>query len=105
MLFKFLNWKNIAEKENSAAWVSPDGFGFWVAQAKITEPKHTYTTPGLHHFCFKVNSVDKVNKLYNILKDNTLIFDKPANYPQYTEKYFAVFFADPDGIKLEVAHY
>ena len=56
-------------------------------------------------FCFKVNSVDKVNKLYNILKDNTLIFDKPANYPQYTEKYFAVFFADPDGIKLEVAHY
>jgi hypothetical protein len=29
------------------------------------------------------------------------VLDAPAEYPQYGSGYYAVFFADPDGIKLE----
>ena len=30
-----------------------------------------------------------------------LILDAPAEYPQYSTGYYAVFFTDPDGLKLE----
>jgi len=33
------------------------------------------------------------------------ILDPPADYPQYGAGYYAVFFADPDGLKLEVVHF
>ena len=31
------------------------------------------------------------------------ILDPPAEYPDYGKGYYAVFFADPDGMKLEYA--
>jgi glyoxylase I family protein len=30
--------------------------------------------------------------------------DAPADYPQYWPVYYAVVFADPDGLKLEFVH-
>ncbi len=33
------------------------------------------------------------------------VLDTPAEYPHYGESYYAVFFADPDGMKLELVHY
>ena len=32
------------------------------------------------------------------------ILDAPAEYPQYSAGYYAVFFTDPDGLKLEFVH-
>jgi len=32
------------------------------------------------------------------------ILDAPAEYPEYAPGYYAVFFADPDGLKLEFVH-
>ena len=32
------------------------------------------------------------------------VLDPPAEYPQYGPGYYAVFFADPDGIKLECVY-
>jgi catechol 2,3-dioxygenase-like lactoylglutathione lyase family enzyme len=33
------------------------------------------------------------------------ILDPPTEYPAYGAGYYAVFFADPDGLKLEFVHY
>lgn len=33
-----------------------------------------------------------------------MILDAPAEYPRYGAGYYAVFFADPDGLKLEYVH-
>ena len=33
------------------------------------------------------------------------MLDAPAEYPQYGKGYYAVFFADPDGLKLEGMKY
>jgi hypothetical protein len=30
--------------------------------------------------------------------------DPPAEYPRYNPGYYAVFFIDPDGLKLEYVH-
>jgi len=38
------------------------------------------------------------------LKLGVEILDVPATYEQYSPGYFAVFFSDPDGIKLEYVY-
>lgn len=60
--------------------------------------------PGsLHHLAFKASSCDEVDELYQrIEKTSALIVDPPKYYPQHGEKYYALFFKDPDGIKYEV---
>jgi catechol 2,3-dioxygenase-like lactoylglutathione lyase family enzyme len=58
---------------------------------------------GLHHLAFRVESraeVDSVSKLLS--RGGATILDAPAEYPHYVPGYYAAYFADPDGIKLEV---
>ena len=104
--FTKLKYLLVKETDSSAGWVSPQGFGFWIEEAQKKEPAHIFGTPGLHHVCFMLESEKEVDEIYEWLKDRgTSITDPPAHYPEYTEKYYAVFFFDPDGIKLEVTYY
>ncbi|KKP29135.1 MAG: Glyoxalase/bleomycin resistance protein/dioxygenase [Parcubacteria group bacterium GW2011_GWA2_31_28] len=105
IIFEKLGFKKVSQKEKSAAWVTKEGFGISIAQAEKLEPKYVFFAPGLHHLCFKALSKNKVDEIYSLLKEKTKIFDEPQAYPGYTADYYAVFFSDPDGIKLEVAYY
>jgi len=104
-LFNNLGFTQISDKKRSAGWATLDGFGIWIAQANILEPKYKFSAPGLHHLCIKARSKEEVDRIYEMIKDETHIFDPPQKYPKYTPEYYAVFFSDPDGIKLEVAYY
>ena len=43
-----------------------------------------------------------VDDLYALLKRmKATVVDPPADYPDYGKGYYAVFFLDPDGLKLE----
>ena len=46
--------------------------------------------------------VDLLHEL--LLKIGATVLDPPADYPAYGEGYYAVFFSDPDGIKLEFVY-
>jgi glyoxylase I family protein len=58
--------------------------------------------PGLHHICFQVPDRGGVQDAYRALSDIGLSPAEPAEYPEYHDDYYAVFFEDPDGIRLEV---
>lgn len=61
---------------------------------------------GLHHLALKVRSREQVDAFHQVLREEGFtVLDAPAEFPQYGKGYYAVFFADPDGIKLEVAHF
>ncbi|MBM3232811.1 bleomycin resistance protein [Candidatus Pacearchaeota archaeon] len=105
LIFDKLGFAQVSSKEKSAAWVTKEGFGISIAQAESLEPKYKFFAPGLHHLCIKAKSTEDVDSIYEIIKNKTDIFDPPQSYPEYTDKYYAVFFSDPDGIKLEVAYY
>jgi catechol 2,3-dioxygenase-like lactoylglutathione lyase family enzyme len=61
---------------------------------------------GLHHLAFKAKDRADVDELYRLLvREHVTILDPPAEYPEYGAQYYAVFFADPDGMKLEVVHF
>jgi glyoxylase I family protein len=59
---------------------------------------------GVHHVCIDVPSREVVDERARWLRDNGAeIEEGPAEY-DYTPGYYAVFFHDPDGIKLELLH-
>ena len=61
----------------------------------------------LHHLAFAVDSRQEVDRFYNevLLKlDGVEIEEPPVECPEYGPGYYATFFYDPDGIKLEVAY-
>ncbi len=104
-IFDKLGFNQVSNKEKSAGWVTKQGFGIWISQAGKKQPAYTFSAPGLHHFCIKAESKEEVNAVFELIKNKVHVFDPPQAYPEYAPKYYAVFFADPDGIKLEVAYY
>jgi catechol 2,3-dioxygenase-like lactoylglutathione lyase family enzyme len=59
----------------------------------------------LHHLAFAAPGRAAVELLHvALLRLGARVLDAPAEYPQYASGYYALFFADPDGIKLEYVH-
>ena len=67
---------------------------------------HDRYSPGLHHLAWTAPDRADVDKLHDLLVEfGATVLDAPAEYPQYGSGYYAVFFADPDGLKLEYVHW
>lgn len=64
--------------------------------------------PGPHHIAFHAESRAVVQGVHGaMLAIGATILDPPVDYsgrPGYEDGYYAAFFADPDGVRLEVAH-
>lgn len=70
--------------------------------ARSTAMTHDRHAPGLHHLALNAGSREAVDRLHRLLLEmGATILDAPREYPQYEPGYYAVFFLDPDGIKLE----
>jgi catechol 2,3-dioxygenase-like lactoylglutathione lyase family enzyme len=68
-------------------------------------PAHNKRHPGLHHLAFRATSREDVEALHALLQRiGANILEAPAEYPQYSAGYYAVFFTDPDGLKLEYVY-
>jgi glyoxylase I family protein len=64
---------------------------------------HRRRRPGFHHLALRARSRDDVDRLHAFLvREGITVLDPPAAYPKYGPGYYAVFFADPDGMKLEL---
>jgi catechol 2,3-dioxygenase-like lactoylglutathione lyase family enzyme len=68
--------------------------------------RHDRYGAGLHHLAWHAASRDDVDRLHTMLSERGIaILDPPAEYPTYGAGYYAVFFADPDGLKFEFVHF
>ena len=66
---------------------------------------HDRYSPGLHHVAWHADSRTDVDNLHRLLIENRCHgAPSPADYPAYGNGYYAVFFADPDQIKLEFVY-
>ena len=66
---------------------------------------HDGYAPGLHHLCFRVESIADVTAVAIALRNAGIDVSEPRNFPEYALDYWAIFFSDPDGIRLEVTNY
>jgi glyoxylase I family protein len=86
-------------------WLAPDErgrFSLGLYQASTGAAAHDRRAPGVHHVAFAAPSQRAVDDLYQTLMAiGVAILDPPRLYPKYEPGYYAVFFLDPDGIKLE----
>ena len=78
---------------------------YTIRPAKPSAREHDPYQPGLHHICFRVQSQTEVDAAAKGLREVGVEVTVPRFYPEYAPDYYATFFPDPDGIRLEiVAH-
>jgi catechol 2,3-dioxygenase-like lactoylglutathione lyase family enzyme len=100
------------ERPRRAAWFTRyPGRGVFGVEVRPAAPEsrgkaHDRYAPGLHHIAFHADSRETVDEVHTRVSEaGGRILDAPADYSGqrgYTDGYYAVFFADPDGVKLEV---
>lgn len=64
--------------------------------------EHDPYAPGLHHICLQVSTRTDVDEAAASLATIGIQTSPPRLYPEYNPDYYATFFADPDGIRLEL---
>jgi glyoxylase I family protein len=83
------------------------GGSFWIKQADPRYAADVFSKDrvGLCELAFRAESREQVDRLVGDLSSfGGTLLDPPREYPQYVPGYYAVFFADPDGIKLELVY-
>lgn len=99
----FLGFARKYEFHKTAGWSNGKTL-FWIGEADAQGKKHKHRIGniGFHHYAFELGKRKDVDELYACLQANGFtVVDPPADYPDYGEGYYAVFFLDPDGLKLE----
>lgn len=79
--------------------------GYSLRPAREGAPGHNPYAPGLHHFCFRVVDEAAVDRAARELRGAGVDATQPRYYPEYDEDYYATFFSDPDGVRLEVTNF
>ena len=79
-------------------------FGLVLRPARSATAHDPYA-PGLHHVCLRVESADDVKRAANELRALGVDVKGPELHGEYAPDYWAVFFTDPDGIRLEITNY
>jgi catechol 2,3-dioxygenase-like lactoylglutathione lyase family enzyme len=82
---------------------------FWIVQTPADRAAAVFhrKNPGINHVAFRVGSAGDVDRFHDeFLKPRgvAVLYGGPRDYPEYRPGYHAVFFEDPDRLKLEVAY-
>lgn len=99
-LLPFLGFRVLDEYPDAIGWTNGKT-RFWIGPADAEGKARGYRIGdiGLHHYAFELRSRKDVDNLEAFLKkEGVTIFDPAA---EYYDDYYAVFFLDPDGLKLE----
>ena len=103
----FMGFEREWEFDEVVGWNNGETM-FWITQADAEGRRHKHRIGdiGYHHYAFELAARAQVDALYAfLLEHNVEIADARADYPDYGEGYYAVYFFDPDGLKLEAMHF
>jgi len=92
-------------KTRLKAWVGPRySISIRPPKGELAHRLHDRNAPGFNHMAFTAQDRSDVEQMYELLQQiGATVLDAPAEYP-YWPGYFAVYFTDPDGLKIEFAH-
>jgi len=103
-LFAFLGFEVSDEYQDAIGWTN-GRTRFWIGPADAQRRKRRHRTGdiGFHHYAFQLRSRRDVDALQDFLQGIGAAIVDPA--AEYYDDYYAVFFLDPDGLKLEGMKY
>jgi catechol 2,3-dioxygenase-like lactoylglutathione lyase family enzyme len=100
-LFTFLGFDLSDDYGTTIGWIN-GRTRYWIAPAEGRKTHHIGDV-GFHHYAFELRRRKDVDALQAFLeKEKVRIVDPAA---EYYDDYYAVFFLDPDGLKLEGMKY
>ncbi len=105
-LLPFLGFRRKYDGADFVGWSNAKTL-FWIAQAdeQGRRHKHRKGEVGFHHYAFELVSRRDVDALGAFLTEHGMqVVDPPGEY-NGDPNYYAVFFTDPDGMKLEAMVY
>lgn len=103
-LLGFMGYEQAEKTEQLILWASSHSAITISPTNPRSNQKCDRYSPGLHHLAFSADSREDIDKLYQeLIQQQVTILDPPAEY-DYLPGYYAVYFLDPDGIKLELAY-
>lgn len=102
-----LGWHRISEVEGERGetiwYFQGPGTSIGIREAQ-TEGTYDRYRVGLHHVCFEAYSRAVVDERAEWLRSVGAEIESGPQVYTYIPGYYAVFFYDPDGIKLEIVH-
>ena len=104
----FLDYRQVRRDPTGMVWdlAAPHGYSSIAIKPAHAQRVHDRYSAGLHHLAWHAEDRADVDRLHAVLRERGItILDAPAEYLQYGAGYYAVFFADPDGLKFEFVHY
>ena len=70
----------------------------------LEEQEFELYAPGLHHLALAVESPEDVDAVHErVVAAGGEVLHAPRFWPEYHPAYYAVYFLDPDGFRIEVA--
>lgn len=100
-LFAFLGFELSDEYVDAIGWTN-GRTRFWISPAEGRK-SHRTGDVGFHHYAFELRNRKDVDALQAYLEGHGVPIVDPA--AEYYDDYYAVFFLDPDGLKLEGMKY
>jgi catechol 2,3-dioxygenase-like lactoylglutathione lyase family enzyme len=85
---------------------APGSGSLGLRQAQEPDANQTFAlyAPGLHHVAFAVEGRGEVDAAHEAaMVAGATVLHPPRVFPQYHPDYYATFFEDPDGFRVEVA--
>ena len=104
-----LGWHGLSEVEGERGetiwylWGPGTSVGLRAAQSETAGGIDRYRV-GVHHVAFEAYSRALVDERAEWLRETGAELESEPQEYAYTPGYYAVFFYDPDGLKLEVVH-
>ncbi len=103
-----LGWHRIREVEGERGetiwYLSGPGTSVGLRQAQSESPPVDRYAVGLHHVAFEAFSRGDVDERAEWLRAQGAEIESGPQEYSYQLGYYAVFFYDPDGLKLEIVH-
>jgi catechol 2,3-dioxygenase-like lactoylglutathione lyase family enzyme len=106
-VLRCLGFEPVAREDDGVAWGKPnaDGRMQWLILTPASrDGEHDAAAVGLHHIAFPAAGREVVDRVHELaVAAGAEILDPPQEF-DYEPGYYAVFFRDPNGFKLEVVH-
>ncbi|AYC28984.1 VOC family protein [Paenisporosarcina cavernae] len=102
-LLEELGYEEFQSWEKGRSWKLGETYLVFVqTEERFLDIPYHRSRVGLNHLAFHADSVEEVDMLRGKLADRGVPFLYADRYPSRQEKPYAIFFEDPDRIKVEI---
>ena len=91
------------ERGETIWYISGPGTSIGLRESQVDDVEFDRYRVGIHHLAFEADSRAQVDERGEWARAEAELESEPQEYT-YMPGYYAVFFYDPDGLKLEIVH-